>query len=281
MKTTWPKDLLTWNEGDVGYMSVPFTWLLPAAKARILQRDFTVSRWIVGGPAVELMPDYLADTPATIGHDLPGVLQRANRYATRTTIGCPNRCQFCAIGRRLIEGEFRELLDWPDGPVICDNNLLAASPQHVERVVDRLVRWGWADFNQGLDARLLTDFHAAQIARIHRPIVRLALDHDAHRDDWAVAVDRLRSAGIRKKSIRSLVLCGYAGTPADDWDRCEFVESHGIPACPMWFHPLDALQHNAITPDQAARGWTPPKQRQLMHWYYQHRGRKPDFSAAR
>lgn len=264
----WPADIIEWADAETGYLSIPFTWLLPEAQRRVRQRDLFARRWIVGGPAVRLMPDYDL-SPAVIGGDLPGVLQRVNRAATRTTVGCMRRCEFCAV--RAIEGGFRELPDWPDGYLLCDSNLLAASMAHFERVIERLERRGVADFNQGLDARLLTAEHARAIRRIRKPICRLALDHDSDREAWADAVDRLRTAGIPKRAIRSYVLIGFDGTAEQDLDRCRYVESFGIKALPMWYHRLDALTRNAVTEDQRAMGWSPRKRREVMCWYYYHR----------
>ena len=248
-------------------MSIPFTWLLPKAQRRIDQGNLFISQWMVGGPAVALMPSYLRG--CTFGSGVDGVLQRINPFATRTTTGCIRSCVFCGV--RTIEGPFRELADWPDLPVLCDNNLLAASDAHFDRVIDRLMAHGWCDFNQGLDARLLTAHHAKRIAEIAKPMCRLALDHDKDRQVWADAVDRLRTAGIAKSRIRSLVLCGFNSGPEADRERCEYVESHGIKASPMWFHQLDALEFNAVTERQRSLGWTNRKRRELMCWYYQHR----------
>ena len=216
-----------------------------------------------------LMPDYdLGD--CRVGREMPGVLQRVNPNATRTTVGCTRKCAFCGVRR--IEGDtFSELLGWPDKPILCDNNLLASSPGHFGAVVNQLVEHGWCDFNQGLDARLLTDYHAEQIARIRKPIVRLALDHDRDRDTWAAAVQTLRDAGIAKSKIRSYVLCGFDGTPEEDRDRCEFVDSAGVMVLPMWYHRLNCMVANEVTDQQYALGWTNRKRRELMCWYYQHR----------
>jgi len=273
----WPKAIVTWQTRGVGYMSVPFTWLLPEARRRLTQRDLFARRWRVGGPAVVLMPDYLAGIDGvTVGGDLRGVLQRVNPLATRTTVGCPNSCPFCAIGRGKIEGgEFRELADWPDLPIVCDNNLTSASPEHFERVIGKLRRWPNPDFNQGLDARLIEPWHAELLATLDRPIVRLALDGDGEREQWSVAVDRLLSAGLAKRFIRSYVMCGYLDTPPEAWARCEFVESHGVKALPQWFHRLDELVGNAITEDQRGLGWTRDGRNRIMGWYYQHRGINP------
>ncbi len=270
MKTTWPKAITEWHDGRTGYLSVPFTWLLPAARNRINQRDMFTDRWIVGGPAAYLMPGYLLEyCDCEIRRESLGVLQRVNPQATRTTVGCIRRCEFCGV--RLIEGRFEELPDWPDQPVLCDNNLLAAHDRHFDRVIDRLIPHGWCDFNQGLDARLLTSHHAKRIAEIKKPIVRLALDHDNDRETWGGAVEMLLDAGIAKSRIRSLVLVAHEDGPTEAKDRCEYVESFGVDASPMWFHPLDTLELNAVTDQQQALGWTHRKRRELMCWYYQHR----------
>ena len=265
---TWPRTITEWQEGRTGYLSIPFTWLLPEAKQRILQRDMFVDRWVVGGPGVKLLPGCLADIADT-GDEYPGVLQRVNPQATRTTAGCPNRCRFCGV--RQISGEFRELTEWPDLPILCDDNLLGASPAHFDCAIDRLLAWPVCDFNQGLDARLLTAHHAARFAELRKPILRLALDHDRDRQSWADAVDRLRKAGVAKSRIRTYVLCGFDGGPDEDRARCEFVEAVGIKALPMWFHRLDAMRQNEVTDAQRAMGWTHRKRRELMCWYYWHR----------
>lgn len=269
-KGIWPKRPVVWVDGDTGYVSIPFTWNLPKVASELRQGSLFVRRWVVGGPAVKLMPNYLLDIPnVTIGDAMPGVLQRVNSLATRTTLGCVRRCQFCGVKR--IEPKFVELEEWPDLPIFCDNNVLAASESHFVRVIERVRHWGWCDFNQGLDARLLNDGHAELLATIKKPVVRLALDGDEERESWVTAVERVRKAGIAKNRIRSYVLCGFLGSPEEDRKRCEFVESFGVMALPMWYHPLNALEYNAVTKEQADMGWTKRKQRELMCWYYQHR----------
>ncbi len=279
--TEWPKKITTWQEGDTGFMSVPFTWLLPEARGRLQQQDMFAKHWTVGGPAVRLMSKYLEGIEGvTIGGDMPGVLQRVNPMATRTTVGCPNRCKYCGIGQRKIEGEFKELDVWPDLPIICDNNLLAASVEHFDRVIDRLVKWGWCDFNQGLDVRRLEAYHARRIAEIKSPIVRLALDVNNARSTWRYAIALLQNAGITKRNIRTYVLCGFEATPEEDWDRCEFVAFCKLNAYPMWYHALDALEANVVTPEQKQYGWTDAERRNLMGWHYRHRGHRGPLKKA-
>jgi len=270
MKIEWPKKITEWSEGDSGYLSIPFTWLLPAAQERIDQRDMFVKRWVVGGPAVRLMPDYLKR--CRIGEDSPGVLQRVNPAATRTTLGCPNRCGFCGVSR--IEGGFRELSDWPTGNILCDNNILAASREHLVKVGAMLRDYEWCDFNQGLDAGLLDEWRAMWLAGLPKPIVRLACDSDSSRKDWQKAFSLLRAVGVPKSRIRTYVLIGWRGTPEQDWDRCDWIEGHGVKALPMWFHKLDALKYGVVTKEQESRGWTKELQRQIMRWYDKHSGSK-------
>jgi hypothetical protein len=225
---------------------------------------------------VDLLPSYFSGLDhVTVGGDCPGVLQRVNPDATRTTTGCPRRCDFCGIGAGKIEaGGFRELADWPNRPVLCDNNLLAASDAHVERVLARLIGLGSADFNQGLDARLLKQEHAEMIARIKAPMVRLALDRDGIREEWEAAFGLLRSAGLALHKIRSYCLVGHRDNPGEAWARLEWVKGHGVDPLPMWFHRLDAMEANAVTPEQEANGWSDYERRRLMQWWYQRKEAK-------
>lgn len=236
----WPKGPTTWIEGRTLRVSVPFTWNLPHVRAGLRQRSFFWDRAEVGGPAVDLLPGFFAGLDhVAVGHDCPGVLQRVNPDATRTTTGCTRRCDFCGIGTGKIEpGGLRELDDWPNRPVLCDNNLLAASDAHVERVLARLIGLGVADFNQGLDARLLRREHAEMISRIKAPMVRLALDRDGIREEWEAAFGLLRSSGLALNKIRSYCLVGHRDDPDEAWARLEWVKSHGVDPLPMWFTGL-------------------------------------------
>lgn len=268
----WPTKPLRWISNRTLYVSVPFTWNLPQLRVDLQAADFDYDRVVVGGPAVNLMPDYFADMRhVTTGKHYPGVLQKVNPLATRTTIGCIRRCSFCAVP--ITEGALVELEDWPDLPVICDNNLLATSQRHFDRVCDRLEKWRGVDFNQGLDARLLTEYHAERLARIKGAIVRLALDHTRSVDQWRGSFETLRRKKVAKSRIKTYILCGYGSDPADAWARCRLVEkeTHGG-ALPMWYHPLDAEEYGAVLDCHKKAGWCKRSKDRIMHYYYQHRG---------
>lgn len=274
----WPKKSTYWKEDNKLMVSIPFTWELPIVYETARLANGWYDGVIVGGPAVELMSGFFDNLDnVKEGHNYPGILQLVNPLATRTTTGCVRKCGFCAIGTGMIEGKFKQLSDWPDLPMISDNNLLASTNDHFDKVINRLISHGWADFNQGIDSRLLTSYHAAKFKKIKKPTIRLALDHMDYRDRWKDAFDCLRDAGIAKRNISSYCLIGFESNKKESWQRCEWVESHGVKAYPMWFHALDQLKKNIVTDDQTKLGWDEESRKHIMGYYYKHRGNVPEF----
>lgn len=264
----WPRKAFYWTENGINFVSIPFTWELPKVRAKIVS-DLFRGRYIVGGPAVKLIPGFFDDlAQVEIQDEAPGILQRINPQATRTSIGCFRRCSFCGV--KLIEpGGFRALDEWPDLPVLCDNNLLASPRAHFDKVIDRLVALGSADFNQGLDARLLTEYHVGRIREIKYPIVRLSCDNEREIGAWIRAFELLIAGGIAKSRIRTYCLIAFEDTPAEAWDRCNFIsEKTAGRVAPLWFHTLDQLSYNAVTAEQKDWGWSVKDQRELMQFFY-------------
>lgn len=222
---------------------------------------------LVGGPAVYLLPDFFQDLDhVAVGRSYPGVLQLVNPLATKTTTGCPRGCGFCGVST--IEPGFVELEDWPDLPHVTDSNLLASTEEHFDRVMDRLERHVEVDFNQGLDARLLTGHHVERLARLKRPKLRMAVDSSDVTGHWAKAYEALRSAGVAKSNIKSLCLVGFVDSPEEAWERTRFVRSFGIDPSPMWYHALDAMEWNGISARQRQLGWTHQERKRLFQWWY-------------
>lgn len=87
------------------------------------------------------------------------------------TRGCPNKCKWCVVPRK--EGAIRPYMDIDQiatpqrrKVILMDNNILAAgdyAKEQLQKIIDRGYR---VDFNQALDARLVTDEFAAQLAQI-------------------------------------------------------------------------------------------------------------------
>lgn len=86
------------------------------------------------------------------------------------TRGCPNRCKWCVVPKK--EGKITPYMDIEEiavngrkNIILMDNNVLASDYglQQIEKIVSMGVR---VDFNQGLDARLVTDDIAQLLARV-------------------------------------------------------------------------------------------------------------------
>lgn len=275
--STFKKRPLIWQKNRTLYISITFTWDLPKIKAKLEQRSLFWEKVVVGGPAVRLIPDYFQNMPfVTVGgagsEIKTPVLQKICPFATRSSIGCFRKCGFCAVDK--IAGRLIEFDDWPDLPILIDDNLLATSQPHFDRVIDRLIVWGWADFNQGLDARLLNSYHAKRFKQIKRPMLRLVLDDMKVADDWLAAIETLQRAGIPKYFIRSYALIAFNTDPAEAWKRCEFIEKNGIKPMPAFYHRLDELKKNNINDDQRRLGWNNYERRRIMQWFYQHKKAK-------
>jgi hypothetical protein len=253
--TKWLKDIARITRDGVLHMSVPFTWLMPKARALA---DRHAGDVVVGGPGAALAGcDWAEVRPeAPPGMDF---LRMHNPDATVTTRGCPRRCAFCAVPR--IEGAFRELSAWRPRPVECSNNLLAASRGHFERVIDSMTPFPATDFNQGLDARLFTSWHAGQVARLHKPVIRFAFDHVDVESSVADAIATARAAGLR--DVRVYVLVGFRDAPEDALYRLETVRSWGIRPNPMRYQPLDVTEKDSFVPP----GWSSVLLHDVMRYY--------------
>ncbi len=87
------------------------------------------------------------------------------------TRGCPNKCKWCVVPRK--EGRIVPYMDVDDIAiegrtklVLMDNNILAAgdyAKEQLQKIIDRGYR---VDFNQALDARLVTDDFAQLLAKV-------------------------------------------------------------------------------------------------------------------
>jgi hypothetical protein len=245
----WSKRAIEWTEGHDAYLSVVFTWDLPEAYQRAVWLAMEGYDVHAGGPAVKLMPDYLADVATCNGREIPA-LHLHNPLATITSRGCIRRCPFCAVPR--IEGDLVELDEWPIAPVVCDNNLLACSRAHFDSVVDSLKGLRKVDI-QGVDARVLTDYHAERLAELDC-ILHIGFDDVGVEPPVVNALEQLHRAGFEDKRLRVYVLIGYNDTPEEALYRLRLVRELGAWPFPMRYQPLDALaKHSYVDPNWTER----------------------------
>lgn len=206
-----------------------------------------------------LNPGHLADV-ASLGGEV-NALPHHNPNATFTSRGCVRKCSFCAVPR--MEGDLIELDRWPIRPIVCDNNLLACSMAHFNHVIDSLMPLHGVDFNQGLDARLMTRHHAEWIARLDLKAVRLAWDHTSLEDQFMHAFGLLRKASIPAEKIHVYVLIGWNDTPKDALYRLQTVADLGAYPNPMRYQPLGTMGRRKYV----APGWTNSELVRFMRYW--------------
>lgn len=252
----WNKSIAQWEIGDTLYLSVPFTWLLPRAKHEAQWFEGPV---MAGGPAVDLMPDMISDV-AKVGEPCPvDPLPFHNPLATFTTRGCPNSCRFCAVPK--IEGDFREIEDFKPAPIVCDNNFLASSRAHFDHVIDRLKPLPYVDFNQGLEADLLTPYNARRLAELQHVKIRFAFDHINDESSVVDAIHLAEKHGLT--DIGCYVLIGFRDTPADARYRLDKIRELGYRPTPMRYQPLDAIEKDSYV----SPSWTECELKRMRRYY--------------
>lgn len=250
--TKWHKGVYEIHEQAYSYLSVVFTWDLP--KARAVAMQMPQRQVYVGGPAATLMPDFFSDCPNVIFDpqaDMP-MLHNHNPDACRTTLGCERGCPFCAV--KIVEGPFRELnVHHPCSglkPIICDSNFLQCSDKHFNRVIDLCKQLPYVDFNQGLDARLLTKERAERLCELNIPTARFSWDKVADEKPIMKAIDLMLSCGFPKSRLFLYCLVNHKETPEDARYRQETIKARGVTGYPMRYQPLDTLKRNSYVAPQ-------------------------------
>lgn len=121
------------------------------------------------------------------------------------TRGCPNKCKWCIVPKK--EGNVRPYMDIQDiaegnntkNCILMDNNVLA-SDYGLEQI-EKSIRLGYKiDFNQGMDARLITDDIAKLLASAKwLTYIRVACDQSSQIKHVERAYELLRKYGYKKE----------------------------------------------------------------------------------
>ena len=215
-------------------------------------------------------------------------------YFTYMTRGCGMKCAFCAV--QTLEPEYYPYIsitetirrvDKQFGPkkdlLLMDNNVLR-SPRFDE-IIDEIKALGFAkgatyinpktgkkvqrfvDFNQGLDAFLLTPHKAERLGELAIRPARIAFDHIEDAEAYKTAIRRCAQSGITHMSnyllYNGVDFTGkghsyHADTPEDLYERMhismdlqeELIESTGnkvaIFSFPMRYIPLEDLKRGFV-----------------------------------
>lgn len=238
----WAKKIIEWTWGKDLYQSIVFTWDLPLAKSQAIQwrARHKSGKIFIGGPVVKLLPEYIT-WGKILNETNFDVLSYHNPLATFTTRGCINKCSFCAVPR--IEPKYKELKNYKIAPVICDNNFLASSKEHRISVYKKLQQANFklVDFNQGLEAKLMTAWDAEWLLKL-RVKIRFAFDSMKDEKNLKQAISICKKIGCKNFGV--YVLIGFNDTPENALYRLEKIREWEILPTPMRFQPLDTLEKN-------------------------------------
>lgn len=130
------------------------------------------------------------------------------------TRGCIRKCPWCVVPKK--EGGIKPYQDVDeiavDGRtnlILMDNNILAAGDYGREQI-EKIIRKGYkVDFNQAMDARLVTPEVADMLARVKwLNYIRFGCDTPAQIKDCENAINLLRERGYKKEFLLFTMLHG-------------------------------------------------------------------------
>ncbi|HEU4714816.1 MAG TPA: hypothetical protein VFS76_24860 [Pyrinomonadaceae bacterium] len=241
--------LFTWAWKPVWECVNFYKSLFPRAQVRL------------GGIYASLMPDHARQSGADeicVGTDevLDSVIPdydlipewKANLVFTSR--GCIRKCKFCAVPAlepiKSSRDSFSSLLDPRFNKIIFWDNNFFGTPNWREIVSEIREKNLIVDFNQGIDARLVTEEVAESLSGIKISPVRMAYDTftPGFRRAMERAISLLSEAGFRKRNMMVYVLHNFTDSPEDFFQRVRDLLNWGVVAYPMRFEPLQSLEKN-------------------------------------
>lgn len=257
------------QEPDIIYITSLFTWAWkPVWKAvRFYSKYFPRSELWLGGLYASLMPEHAALSGIRPDHIFKGIFTDAedllpdynlvpewNKKVGGSIVfssrGCIRSCPYCAVPR--IEGSMNSIkysikdLIWPGHRkvIFFDNNFLASDGW--KSVLNEVEELGLrVDFNQGLDARLISEEVARRISQLKIDrVVRLSYDYREMRRYVKRAIYYLKSQGIDGRNILVYALYNFTDDPQDFFERMKDILQWRAVCYPMRYQPTTALYKN-------------------------------------
>jgi hypothetical protein len=168
--------------------------------------------------------------PNGIEHIYPdyGLYPARNTALGFLTRGCPNNCAFCCVTAK--EGcrseQVAELPEFWRGQKeikLLDPNLLAC--RGCERILETLILSNARiDYNQGIDARYITDDTAKLLLRAKISMIHFAFDLMKHESAVIRGLEIFsKYSRLTDRNQKVYILVNYDTTPAEDWYRVKKV----------------------------------------------------------
>ncbi len=230
-----------------------------------------------------LTPDYSILNGANFTYELQ------NSYIGYATRGCPNECSFCAVHQ--IEPEFNgylplrrqiqlieELYGEKKNLILFDNNVLASD--RFKDIIQDIKSLGfgkgatfsyrnnsgrtstvnrYVDFNQGLDARLLTEEKMAMLSEIAIKPARIAFDDIRFRKLYEEKMRLAAKYGLTHLS--NYILYNFKDHPVDFYDRLKINLDLNVElglqifSFPMRYVDLKSKNRLTSTPGNIGKHW--------------------------
>lgn len=246
------------------YVASLFTWDWRAVwqAVRFYKSQYPKAEVWTGGIYASLLPEHAKLSGADVVWEglMPEVEQIFPDYSLvpewHSTVlfasrGCPRKCGFCSVPKLEGapvpgEGSIKERLH-PDyhRAVFFDNNILGMP--NWRDIFEELIELGIeVDFNQGMDARFITDESARLLSQMHIPIIRLAFDYAGIRPWVEQAIAHLKNHGVRGRRIVFYVLHNYVDSPHGFFERVRDLLEWGVVVYPMRYEPLCTLSKNVF-----------------------------------
>lgn len=276
------------GEYDEIWVTTTFTYDVPHALGIVREALNRADTVLVGGISATLMPQHFEKLGARVHR---GLLPQAESFSPdysllgycpdysiiHTSRGCVRRCGFCMVP--VLEPEFVNRSAWekdihPDTKKVLffDNNWLAKSIGDIRADVETLRglvvsgRVQKIDFNQGLDARLMTEELADMMKDLPIDPVRFAFDNMQEDGHYQDAVKMMAARGF--KEFMAYVLYNYKDTPKDFYYRLResvfLAQELGVAvgSFPMRYQPImEADTGRKFT----GKRWTEQKKKGFMN----------------
>jgi hypothetical protein len=255
---SWSGGIAEWTEEKKAYISVAFSWKVPAAYMSAIWHTRNGYEVHVGGPGIWANKKIFKGI-AKIGGEVDA-LARHNIQATIASRGCSVGCWFCIVPA--MEGkEFNLIWDFEPRPILCDNNLSALPIEFQDHIIKRYQEKNTKliDANSGFEARTFDQETYKRWGKINHGPWRFALDEKKELEEVRRAMKIVEKEPAYKKRIYILI----GNEPMSEcFERItKAIEWGGEPHCQPYI-PMNSL----VKKPMIKYDWTEQRLKDMARW---------------